>query len=119
MAKRSVAAKIWLGLGACLVLFAGLLWLSHRRAAKSLQAWKASMAAEGERFGIDELAPPPALYDANAGELIAAVNRLRGHAFDPGSGNHPQEQPARPGEARRDEPRWHYYEVNPVRTNDK
>jgi hypothetical protein len=83
MAKRSTSAKIWLGLGTCLVLFAGLVWLSHWRGVNALQAWKAQMIAQGERFGIDELAPPPAPHDPKAGELMAAANRLRGHAFEP------------------------------------
>jgi hypothetical protein len=84
MAKRSTSAKIWLGLGTCLILFAGLVWLSHWRAVNSLQAWKARMIAQGERFGIDELAPPLAPNDPKAVELMAAANRLRGHSFDPG-----------------------------------
>jgi hypothetical protein len=83
MANRSASAKIGLGLGACLVLLAGLVWLNHWRAKKSLQEWKACMVAQGERFGIDELAPPLAPNDPKARELIAAANRLRGHAFDP------------------------------------
>src|SRR5881394_1729994 len=80
MANRSASAKIWLGLGACL----GLVWLNHWRGKKSLQAWKARMVAQRERFGIDELAPPLAPNDPKAGELMAAANRLRSHAFDPG-----------------------------------
>ena len=42
------------------------------------------MTAQGERFGIDELAPPPAPDDPNLSELMAAANRLRSHAFKPG-----------------------------------
>jgi len=83
MANRSASAKVWLGLGMCLVLFAGLIWWSHWRGRKTLQAWKARMTAQGERFGIDELAPPPKTNDSNVGELIAAANRLRCHAFNP------------------------------------
>jgi len=83
MAKRSASAKIWIGLGTCLVLFASLVWLSHRRAVNALQAWKARMTSQGERFGIDELAPPPMTNDSNVGELVAAANRLRSHAFNP------------------------------------
>ena len=84
MGKRSTSAKIWLGLGTCLVLVAVLAWLSHWRAVNHLQAWKARMVAQGERFGVDELAPPLAPYDPNVGELMAAASRLRSHAFDPG-----------------------------------
>jgi len=50
MTKRSAPSKFWLGLGTCLVRFTGLIWLSHRRAAKTLQTWKARMAAQGERL---------------------------------------------------------------------
>jgi len=84
MAKRSASAKVWLGLGTCLVLFAGLVWLSQWGGKESLQAWRARMVAQGERFGIDELAPPPAPYEPAVGELMAAANRLRSHAFEPG-----------------------------------
>ena len=84
MANRSASLKIGLVLGTCLVLFPGLIWFNHWRAVNALQAWKTRMIAQGERFGIDELAPPLAPNDPKAGELMAAANRLRSHAFDPG-----------------------------------
>jgi len=77
MANRSASAKFWLSLGTCLVVFAGLVWLSHSRAKKSLQEWKARMTAQGERFDIDELAPPPAPYDTNVGELMWNCSTVR------------------------------------------
>src|SRR5262245_19788603 len=84
MAKLSASAKIWLGLGLCLVLFAGLVWLSQWRAKKTLQTYKARLAAQRERLGIDELAPPTAPNAPTLGTLMNAANRLRGHALDPG-----------------------------------
>jgi len=60
-----------------------MVWLSHWRGSASLKSYIARMMAQGERFGIDELAPPPAPNDTNFGALMAAANRLRGHAFDP------------------------------------
>src|SRR5262245_14987772 len=84
MGQRSTSATIWLGLGMVLVFFVGLVLLSHRRAVNALQKWKARMIAQGERFGIDALAPTLVPNDPKASELIIAANRLRGHAFDPG-----------------------------------
>ncbi len=83
MAKLSASAKIWLGVGVGLVLFAGLVWLNHWRAKKTLQTYKARLVAQGERLGIDELAPPAASHAPTFGVLMNAANRLRGHALDP------------------------------------
>src|SRR5882724_1590157 len=84
MANRSASLKIGLALGTCLVLFPGLVWFNHWRSVNALQAWKARMIAQGERFTIDQLAPPLAPNDPKAVELMAAANRLGSHAFDPG-----------------------------------
>jgi len=59
------------------------LWLSHSRGKLSLKQWKTRMTAQGEKFGIDELAPPPAPHDTNLDELIAASDRLRSRSFNP------------------------------------
>jgi hypothetical protein len=83
MAKRSTAAKIWLSIAMGVVVFAGLIWLSHWRAKKTLRTYKARLVAQGARFGIDEIAPPPAPYDEDFSVLMTEASRLRAHAFDP------------------------------------
>src|SRR5436189_5627470 len=59
------------------------------------------MTAQGEKFGIDELAPPPAPHDTNLDELIAAADRLRSRSFNPA--NFTLLNFRAPGEAR---PQW-------------
>ena len=83
MSRPRVVRKIQLILGAGLVVLGALLWLSHSRGKVSLQQWKARMTAQGEKFGIDELAPPPAPPDTNLAALIAAADRLRSRSFNP------------------------------------
>ena len=76
MSRPRAFRKILAILGAGLVVLGALLWISHSRGKVSLQQWRTRMAAQGERFGIDELAPPPAPHDTNLDGLIAAADRL-------------------------------------------
>jgi len=101
MSRPGAFRKILLILGAGLVVLGSLLWLSHTRGKESLKQWKTRMTVQGEKFAIDELAPPPAPHDTNLDELIAAVGRLRGRSFNPG--HFVELNFTAPGEAR---PQW-------------
>lgn len=84
MANRSGAGRFWIGLGLCLAICASFLWLHHSRTKGSLLNWKTRMAARGEKFSIDELAPLPVPDDPDADQLRAASDRLRRNTFEPG-----------------------------------
>ena len=101
MSRPGAFRKIAWIVAACLAALGALLWLSRFRGRESLQQWKARMTARGERFGIDELAPPLARRDTNLDELIAAGDQLRGRSFNPA--DYLEFNFSAPGEAR---PKW-------------
>ena len=79
-------------------LVAVFVWINHLAGNRSLQAWKAQMAARGERFSIDEIAPPTlSSVDTNLFRFNAAANQLRSLSIEPG--NFKPLEIAGPGEA--------------------
>ena len=67
-------------------LVAVFVWINHLAGNRSLQAWKAQMAARGERFSIDEIAPPTlSSVDTNLFRFNAAANQLRSLSIEPGN----------------------------------
>ncbi|HXT40837.1 MAG TPA: DUF4974 domain-containing protein [Candidatus Angelobacter sp.] len=85
MANRSASGWILTGVGACVVLFASTIWFGRSQSRRSLEAWKARMIARGEKFGIDELAPPPSTTsDTNLDRIISAFSALERSSFNPG-----------------------------------
>ena len=79
-------------------LVAVVVWINHLAGNRSLQAWKAQMAARGERFSIDEIAPPTlSIVDTNLFRFNTAANQLRSLSIEPG--NFKPLEIAGPGEA--------------------
>jgi len=98
MAKPGFPRKVFIGLTAFLCLMAALIWVSGWHGRRSLQIWKARMVAQGEKFGIDELAPPlPTTNDTNFDRILSARSALEQRSFNPG--NYSARSFVAPGEA--------------------
>src|SRR5713226_3727528 len=69
--------KILIALGCLLVALVLFPVIEHYRGKWALERWKASMAAKGEKFKIEELIPPPAPEDNAFPDVLFASGRLR------------------------------------------
>ena len=98
MSRPSISRKIFAGTLVFLGLVAVFVWINHLAGNRSLQAWKAQMAARGEKFSIDEIAPPTlSSVDTNLFRFNAAADQLRSRSIEPG--NFKPLEIAGPGEA--------------------